>query len=78
MDLYWFQRNFTAKLKNLRSSWVLDFPSQPLKLSTNVQATEECYEQKKVQEVTSESIDYEEKLRTVLEKEGVIEDLVDD
>lgn len=54
------------------------FSQSAIEAIEKYKATEECYEQKKVQEVTSESIDYEEKLRTVLEKEGVIEDLVDD
>ena len=51
------------------------FSQSAIEAIEKYKATEECYERKKVQEVTSESIDYEEKLRTVLEKEGVIEDL---
>ena len=41
------QRNFTAKLKNLRSSWVLDFPSQPLKLSRNIKQQKNVMNKKK-------------------------------
>lgn len=39
--------------------------------------TEERYERKNVKEVTDTENDYETKLRNVLKKEGVIEDLVD-
>lgn len=39
---------------------------------------EEGYERKIVKAVSAESVDYETRLKTVLEKEGVIEDLIDD